>query len=499
MKVLVANRGEIAIRVMRACRELGFSSVAVYSDADRGALHTRYADEAVHIGPATARDSYLNIDNVIAAAIEKKADAVHPGYGFLSENQEFASRVEAAGMIFIGPRPETISMTGDKLEARRIAREAGLPVLSGPDVPIGEGNEDDLDRMVEEQNEFPVMVKAILGGGGRGIRLAHNRSELKKMIRLAQRESMSSFGDDGIYLEPFINQARHIEVQIIGDGQGTVLVLGERECSIQRRRQKLIEEAPAPNLSAEQRKQVHAYAHQLGIALNYRSLGTVEFLLDRKGNFYFIEVNPRIQVEHPVSEAVLGIDLLRLQLRLALTGDIKYTQDQIVVRGAAIEARILAEDPANNFLPAAGRISYVHEPDGPGIRVDSAMFQGMEITTDYDSLIAKVIVWGEDREAAIGRLTRALQEFQITGVPTSMEFITRIISQESFIHGRVDTTFLDTFKPRLAERSEALEKVAAIATALAMHREKHRRQTTTTAPESNWRKTAWLEQMRGSI
>ena len=498
MKVLVANRGEIAVRIMRACQELGFSSVAVYSEADKGALHTRYADEAALIGPAPAKDSYLNIDNILKAAKEKGADAIHPGYGFLSENQDFARRVEEAGLIWIGPRPETIAMTGDKLEARRIASEAGLPVLSGPDVPIGEDKEADLDRLITEQTEFPVMVKAISGGGGRGIRLAHNKSELKKMIKLAQRESKSSFGDDGIYLEPFVNRARHIEVQIIGDGEGTVLVLGERECSIQRRRQKLIEEAPAPNLSDEQRQQVHAYAHQLGKQFNYRSLGTVEFLLDRKGNFYFIEVNPRIQVEHPVSELVLGIDLVRMQLRLALTGDMKYSQDQIHVRGAAIEARIIAEDSANGFLPAAGKINYVNEPDGPGIRVDSALFQGMEVTTDYDSLIAKVIVWGEDREAAIGRLSRALKEFQITGVPTSKEFLTTIITQEKFVHGLVDTTFLDSFKPRLAERTEALEKIAAIAAALAVHREKKISKQQQTQ-ENNWRKTAWLEQMRGSI
>ena len=498
MKVLVANRGEIAVRIMRACRELGFSSVAVYSEADQGALHTRYADEAVLIGPAPAKDSYLNIDKIIQAALDKGADAVHPGYGFLSENEAFARRVEETGLIWIGPRPETIAVTGDKLAARRIACEAGLPVLSGPDIPIGENQAADLDRLVEAQAEFPVMVKAISGGGGRGIRLAHNRDELKQMIRQAQRESKSSFGDDSIYLEPFVNQARHIEVQIIGDGGFNVLVLGERECSIQRRRQKLIEEAPAPNFSDEQRAQVHEYARQLGLVLNYRSLGTVEFLLDRNGQFYFIEVNPRIQVEHPVSELVLGIDLVRMQLRLALTGDMKYTQDQIVVRGSAIEARILAEDPSNGFLPAAGKVSYVQEPDGPGIRVDSALFQGMEVTTDYDSLIAKVIVWGEDREAAIGRLTRALKEFQVSGVPTSKELLTKIISQDSFVHGKVDTTFLDTFKPRLAERSEALEKIAAIAAALAMHREK-KAQNQAAVQENNWRKTAWLEQMRGSI
>jgi acetyl-CoA carboxylase biotin carboxylase subunit len=499
MKILVANRGEIAIRIMRACKELGCNSIAVYSEADAGALHTRYADEACYIGPSPAQKSYLNIDAIITAAIEKGADAIHPGYGFLSENEEFARRVEEAGMIFIGPTPETIAMTGDKLIARSSAREAGLPVLSGPDIPVGDTCDTDLDRLLIEHNQFPVMVKAISGGGGRGIRLAHNPDELKEMIDLARKESKASFGDDGIYLEPFINYARHIEVQIVGDGQGEILVLGERECSIQRRRQKLIEEAPAPNLNPGQRRQIHFYARQLGLKMRYRSLGTVEFLLDQNGRFYFIEVNPRIQVEHPVTELIYGVDLVRMQIRLAFEGKLPYSQDQLMMRGSAIEARILAEDPANGFLPASGKITYIQEPDGPGVRVDSALFQGMEVTTDYDSMIAKVIVWGEDREAAIDRLVRALNEFQLSGVSTTREFLSEIISQEKFIKGNVDTTFLDTFKPVIDKHNEAMEKIAALATALAIHHKKERRDRKQSVEANNWRKAAWQEQMRGTV
>ena len=498
MKVLIANRGEIAIRIMRACRELGFTSVAVYSEADRDALHTRYADEACLIGPAEAKLSYLNMDAILEAARRKGVDAIHPGYGFLSENQTFARRVEEAGMTFIGPRPETIALTGDKLAARKAAREAGLHVLAGPDIPLN-GNLADVEKIVQDGNvTFPVMVKAISGGGGRGIRIAHNREELNEMIEIARHEAQSSFGDDGIYLEPFVNQARHIEVQIAGDGHGKVLILGERECSIQRRRQKLIEESPAPGLSEAQRAEVHGYARKLGEAFNYRNLGTVEFLLDQDGRFYFIEVNPRIQVEHPVTELVVGLDLVRMQLKLAATNQLHWRQEQILERGVSIEARILAEDVANNFMPVTGTITHLKEPDGPGVRVDSALYLGMEVTPHYDSLLAKVIVWGEDRETAVQRLHRALEEFQISGVPTDIEFLSEIISQERFIRGRVDTTFLDTFEPEIKSHSEALEKIVALATALVAHSKKEAVRPAR-VEENNWRKTAWLEQMRGSI
>lgn len=495
-KVLIANRGEIAIRIMRACRELGFTSVAVYSEADKDALHTRYADEACLIGPAEAKQSYLNIDKIIEVAAKKGVDAIHPGYGFLSENEEFAAKVEDAGMIFIGPRPKTIALTGDKLAARRIAREAGLKVLLGPDIPFDEDVADvDVEALAVE---FPLMVKAISGGGGRGIRVAHNREELVEMISLARREAQASFGSDGIYLEPFVNNARHIEVQIAGDGKGKILILGERECSIQRRRQKLVEEAPAPGLSKTQRAEVHGYARQLGEALGYRNLGTVEFLLDENDEFYFIEVNPRIQVEHPVTELVVGLDLVRMQLKLAARGEMTWKQEQILLRGVAIEARVLAEDVANHFLPSTGTITHLKEPDGPGVRVDSALYLGMDVTTHYDSLLAKVIVWGEDRETAVQRLKRALKEFQINGVETDLEFLNKIVSDDRFEQGAYDTTFLDTFKPELKQPTEGMEKLVALATALVAHANQNN-QRQQRLEENNWRKTAWLEQMRGSI
>jgi len=373
MKVMVANRGEIAVRVLRACRELGFPTVAVYSEADRMALHTRYADEAVAIGPAPATESYLNIRALLDAAKRSGADAIHPGYGFLAESAAFAQAVEEAGLIFVGPRPETLSLTGDKLAAKRIAREAGLPVLPGSDRLVDDGD----TIGMSEGLDFPLLVKAVGGGGGRGIRLVETPADLLSAITLARREAATAFGDDRVYLEPLVTEARHIEVQIVGDGRGNILCLGERECSIQRRRQKLIEESPAPWLADEQRAYLWDMAARLGHALMYRSLGTVEFLLGPDGVFHFIEVNPRIQVEHPVTEMVTGIDLVQLQLRLAQGRGLSLQQDDVAFHGWAVEARVLAEDPFDGFIPTTGEITYLKEPGGPGIRVDSALYQGM--------------------------------------------------------------------------------------------------------------------------
>ncbi len=418
MKILVANRGEIAVRIMRTCRELGFRSVAVYSEADQEALHARYADEAVSIGATPAAESYLSSEKIIQAALKTRADAIHPGYGFLSENTAFAQAVEDAGLIFIRPRPETIALTGDKLAARRVAREAGLPVLPGPDEAIV----DEIPSSLLKKVTYPVLIKAVSGGGGRGIRLAHNSEELEVMVQAARQEALASFGDDTVYFEPLVQQARHIEIQILGDGHGRILCLGERECSIQRRRQKLIEESPAPSLSPAMRNKLYESAMNLGKALNYRSLGTIEFLLDETGEFYFIEVNPRIQVEHPVTEMVTGIDLVSAQLRLADGQPFKYAQEDIVVRGSAIEARIIAEDPENGFLPTTGEITFLKEAGGPGVRIDSALYTGMKVTSDYDSLIAKVIVWAEERQTTIRRLRRALKEFSDRGYSDRYRF-----------------------------------------------------------------------------
>jgi acetyl-CoA carboxylase, biotin carboxylase subunit len=493
MKVLVANRGEIAVRILRACRELGFPSVAVYSEADAQSLHTRYADECVFIGPTPAAESYLNIERILDAAKQSGAEAIHPGYGFLSENATFAQAVEDAGLIFIGPLPETISSTGDKLVARRVAREVNLPVLPGPDEPVA----DEIPESLIEQIKYPVLIKAVAGGGGRGIRLVRRRGELEQMIAAARQEALAAFGDGTVYFEPLVPQARHIEIQIIGDGYGRILCLGERECSIQRRRQKIIEESPAPSLSPDMRRQLYEMAYNLGHALNYRSLGTIEFLLGEDGSCYFIEVNPRIQVEHPVTEMVTGIDLVGTQLRLADGQPFKYVQEDIKMRGSAIEARVIAEDPDNGFMPATGEITLLKEAGGPGIRTDSALYPGMPVTSDYDSLIAKVIGWGEDRQTAIRRLRRALGEFQIGGVCTDIGFLIQIIDSDSFIQASANTTYLDTFLPVMTESDEELERDMALTAAFLEH------QTRTSQPANpmesgsdQWRVQGWREQMR---
>jgi len=494
MKILVANRGEIALRIMRTCRELGFASVAVYSDADQDSVPVRYADESVYLGPTAAAESYLSIPAVIEAARKSGADAIHPGYGFLAENEEFARAVEDAGIIFIGPRSETIALTGDKLAARRVAREAGLPVLPGKDVPVDEIVAGD----VSEGVTFPVLIKAVSGGGGRGIRLARTAEELTQMMAIARQEAQAAFGDNTIYLEPLVQNARHIEVQILGDGQGQILYLGERECSIQRRRQKLIEEAPAPGLSLSLRHHLFDAALKLAEALNYRSLGTVEFLLDPQGHFYFIEINPRIQVEHPVTEMVTGIDLVKAQLLLAAEGRLQYTQDQIHWNGWAIEARVVAEDPSQDFMPVTGEITYLREPGGPGIRVDSALYVGIPITVNYDSMIAKVIAWGEDRIDAIRRLRRGLSEYQIGGVSTTIEFLSKIIESESFQIGRADTTYLENFQPVVPEGDDLINREVALVAALLAHSEqKLSEQVPDASSAGMWRLAAWREQMRG--
>jgi len=492
MKILVANRGEIAIRIMRTCREFGLKSVAVYSEADKNALHVRYADEAVSIGQTPAAQSYLNGKAILQAALQVGAKAIHPGYGFLSENADFAREVEQNGLTFIGPTPEVLSLTGDKLAARKIAREAGLPVLAGSDVPLGESIPVNLAKQVQ----YPILIKAVSGGGGRGIRLVKNPEEFSFMLESAQKEALAAFGNDTVYLEQLVQSARHIEVQVLGDGQGDVICLGERECSIQRRHQKLIEEAPAPGLTDEQRNELYEYAIRLAKMLRYRSLGTVEFLMDEEGHFFFIEVNPRIQVEHTVTEMVTRTDLVGAQLELAVNGRMGYFQYQVTLQGWAIEARILAEDAENNFIPATGTVEYLHEPGGPGIRVDSALFTGMEITTDYDSMVAKVIAWGEDRDHAIRRLQRALVEYRLVGILTNIEFLQQILASEKFIGGNANTTYLDHFKLIPLRQESSIEEEVALAAALVTHHA--RKEAQKKAHGSIWLATAWREQMRGT-
>ena len=491
MKVLVANRGEVAVRILRACREMGLSSVAIFTDVDESALHVRYADEAVAIGD---KRKYLDVDAVLEAARKSEATAIHPGYGFLAENADFARTVEAQGITFIGPRPETVAMMGDKLAARRASRKAGLPVISGTDEPLPA----QFPLEMAQRVQYPVLVKAAAGGGGRGIRLALSPEELQGVVEAARREAKAAFGDDTVFLESLVQQARHIEVQILGDGEGNVVCLGERECSIQRRRQKLIEEAPAHGLSAELRHQVHDAALKLGKALKYRSLGTVEFLLDKKNRFYFIEVNPRIQVEHPVTEMVTGVDIVKEQLLIALGEPMRKFPDEILPRGAAIEARILAEDTQTGFLPSTGQILYLKEPGGPGVRIDSALYQGMTVGTEYDSLLAKVIVWGEDRAVAIQRLRRALHEYQIGGLSTDIDFILQIIDSPQFLSGDVTTTYLETFQPVLQATEPGLERDLAWAAALFAHQQRGQATVPETRQGSNWQMVAWKEQMTKS-
>ena len=438
MRVLVANRGEIALRVIRACRELELETVAVYSSADESALHVRKADEAICIGKASARHSYLNHDALINAAQESGADAVHPGYGFLSENAQFARRCEEAGLVWVGPPPAAIDQMGDKAAARKLAQEAGVPV-----VPGSEGTVSPADAVgVAEGIGYPVMIKAAGGGGGRGIRIARSTDERESGAKEAAREAEAAFGNPALYLEKLIEIPRHVEVQVLADGQGNVVHLYERECSLQRRRQKLLEESPSPGLDPRTREEMAAAAVRLAEAAEYASAGTVEFLLDRDQGFYFIEMNTRIQVEHPVTEMITGVDLVKEQLRVAAGEPLAIKQGEVSQQGAAIEFRVTAENPEADFQPSPGEIEGLELPGGPGVRVDTAIYDGYTIPPFYDSLVAKLIVWGRDREEAIARGRRALEEFEIGGIDTTIPFHRRILDDDGFRRGQYHTDYL---------------------------------------------------------
>jgi acetyl-CoA carboxylase biotin carboxylase subunit len=437
-KVLIANRGDVALRVIRACRELGISTVAIHSTADTEAMHVRLADESVCVGPPAAKDSYLNIPAIITAADVTQADAIHPGLGFLAENARFAQIVEDHGRIFIGPTPRQIAMLGDKIEAKKAALEANLPIVpggiepvSGPDAALAAANE----------AGYPVLLKAAAGGGGRGMQRVESSDTLRRAFEIATSEAEAAFGDGSVYVEKAIEQPRHIEVQVLGDGKGAAVHLGERDCTVQRRFQKLIEEAPSPVLTPEQRAYVGKLGADLAASIDYRGAGTVEFLY-ADGNFYFIEMNARLQVEHPVTELVSGVDIVEAQLRIASGGGIGFKQDEICFNGHAIEARINAEDP-DTFTPSPGRITLYHPPGGPGVRVDSHMFQGATVPPFYDSLIAKLIVHADDRAGAIARLDRALGEYAIDGVSTNLPLQRRILASEDFIQSEIDVVWLE--------------------------------------------------------
>jgi acetyl-CoA carboxylase biotin carboxylase subunit len=440
-KILVANRGEIALRIIRACKELGIDTVAVHSEADADSLHVKFADESVCIGPNPSGDSYRKIPALLAAAEITGADAVHPGYGFLAENDHFAAVVQSCGLVWIGPRPEVIRAMGDKAEARKRMRAAGVPVTPGSDL---------LDSTaaaleVAAGIGYPVIVKAVAGGGGRGMRVAQDAADLERAVTAAQTEAEAAFGNAGVYVEKFLARPRHIEVQLLGDKHGNVIHLGERDCSAQRRHQKLIEEAPSPAVSAALRQRLGEVAVRGAQEVGYDSAGTIEFLLDQDGQFYFMEMNTRIQVEHPVTELVTGVDIVKEQIAIAAGEPMQLRQSDIVMRGHAIEVRINAEDPLAGFRPSPGKVEFFHMPGGIGVRIDSHVYQGYTISPYYDSLIAKLLVHGRDRDEAIARLERALAECLITGVKTTTEFALDLVRSEDFRNGRVTTRFVEEF------------------------------------------------------
>lgn len=439
-KILIANRGEIALRILRACEEMGIATVAVHSTVDRDALHVQLADEAVCIGEAPSSKSYLNIPGIIAAALTRNATAIHPGYGFLAENARFAEICADHKIAFIGPTPESIRAMGDKSTAKETMIAAGVPTVPGSDGLLQD--EQEAQELADEIG-YPVMIKATAGGGGRGMRLVRDGNDLVKLFLAARGEAEAAFGNPGLYIEKFIERPRHIEFQIIADSHGNVIHLGERDCSIQRRHQKLLEEAPSPALSAELRAKMGEAAILAAKSINYTGAGTVEFLLSQNGEFYFMEMNTRIQVEHPVTEMITGFDLVAEQIRVAQGEKLQLTQDQIKLRGHAIECRINAEDPDRDFRPAPGRISGYLPPGGPGVRIDSHIYTDYQIPPYYDSLIGKLIVWGSDRPSAIKRMQRALREFALTGVPTTIGFHQKILETPEFLRGEVYTDFVE--------------------------------------------------------
>jgi acetyl-CoA carboxylase biotin carboxylase subunit len=466
-KILIANRGEIACRVVRACREMKIATVAVYSDADRNALHVRMADEAFHIGPSPSSESYLRWEKIICIAKSSGAEAIHPGYGFLSENSEFVREVMKAGITFIGPPPKAMESMGGKMSARKIAMAAGVPVVPGTTEELTSFDD---ARETAARFGYPVMLKASAGGGGKGMRLVNDESEMKSALEASQSEALASFGDDAVYIEKAIVRPRHIEIQVFSDTHGNHVHLGERECSIQRRHQKVIEEAPSPINSAELRAEMGACAVKVAKAVHYVGAGTVEFLVsDVDRSFYFLEMNTRLQVEHPVTELVTGIDLVREQIRVASGEKLSFTQEDVVLKGHAIECRVYAEDPDNNFLPSPGRITRLRVPQGPGVRDDGGVYEGAEVSIYYDPMISKFAVYGKDRGEAIDRMRRALMEYEIGGIKTTLPFFREIMEDEEFIDGKLDTGFISRFNERKtpAEIDEPTRDIAMIAAALA--------------------------------
>ena len=491
-KVLIANRGEIAVRVIRACRDLGIRTVAVFSEADRESLHVLLADEAVGIGPAPATESYLVVDRLVAAARGAGADAVHPGYGFLAENATFAQACHDAGLVFIGPPPAAIRAMGDKMAARRAAIAAGVPVVPGTEQPL----RDDVEAArVAERVGYPVMLKAAMGGGGKGMRLVRASAELPGALRAARSEAGAAFGDAAVYIERFVEEPRHIEIQVLADAHGGIVHLGERECSIQRRHQKLVEESPSPFVTPEMRRRMGEAACHVAAAAGYVNAGTVEFLVDLERNFYFLEMNTRLQVEHPVTELVTGRDLVKDQLRIAAGEKLGFTQDDVTQTGWAIECRINAEDPFASFIPSPGRVEGLRTAGGPWVRDDTGVYAGYTIPRFYDTLMAKLIVWAPDRDAAIARMGGALAEYKVVGVQTTIPVLQRIVAHPDFAAGRLSTAFmerlLESDRPAAAGRHR---KVALIAAALDAYERAGRQGPTPVMPPSTG--GAWRQALR---
>lgn len=464
-KILIANRGEIAVRVIRACREMGISSVAVFSDVDRAALHVSHADEAYAIGPAPARESYLNVAKILDVAKRSGAEAIHPGYGFLSENAQFARACAEAGLKFIGPPPSAMELMGSKTRARQAMQAANVPFVPGSARGLSISEAEELAVKIG----FPVMIKAAAGGGGKGMRLVREPAELRSSFETAQSEALRSFNDSEVYLEKYIENPRHIEIQVLADEHGNVVYLGERECSVQRRHQKVIEEAPSAIVDEDLRARMGAVAVQAARSAGYTNAGTIEFLVDQARNFYFLEMNTRLQVEHPVTELVTGLDLVHLQLRIAAGEKLPFRQEDIQLRGHALECRIYAEDPDNNFFPSPGKILRLLQPSGPGIREDSGVYEGWSVPLDYDPMLSKLIAYAPDRNSAIQRMRRALDEYFIGGIKTNLSLFRRILDHHDFIEARIDTGFLDRMlASSAAERKpeSALSDIAAVSAAL---------------------------------
>lgn len=464
-KVLIANRGEIAVRVIRACRELGIATVAVFSDVDRAALHVSMADEAYPIGPPPARESYLNIQKILDVARRSGAQAIHPGYGFLSENAQFARACAEAGVKFIGPPASAMELMGSKTRARQAMQKAGVPFVPGSSRGLSLQEAEALAAEIR----FPVMIKAAAGGGGKGMRLVRNAADFKGSFEAAQSEALRSFGDSEVYLEKYIENPRHIEIQVLADEHGNVVFLGERECSVQRRHQKVIEEAPSAIVDEEMRQKMGAVAVQAARSAGYTNAGTIEFLVDQQRNFYFLEMNTRLQVEHPVTEFVTGLDLVHLQLKIASGEKLPFRQQDITLRGHAIECRIYAEDPENNFFPSPGKITSLIRPSGPGIREDIGVYEGWTVPLDYDPMLSKLIAFAPDRPSAIARMRRALDEYFVGGIKSNLPLFRRILEHPDFISARIDTGFLDRLlaaEPQLSQSQDGFSDIAAISAAL---------------------------------